>query len=94
MESDEGKRNGRDVIGRIAFPLMLAVCGPSALGEMPGGYMKKENSQRLFAEIMAEVEEKCYGCPFCYGTECLDLSCQVNDEAMTAIMSLDKKENY
>lgn len=55
---------------------------------------KKERRQRLFSEIMAEVEDKCQGCPFCDGTECLDLSCPVNDEAMTAILSLDKKENY
>lgn len=61
--------------------------------------MEKERSMAkkkaaLFMEIMGEIIDRCYGCPFSDGFNCHDRACSVNDDAMTAIMSLDDPANW
>lgn len=54
----------------------------------------QEKRAALFLEIMDEIQEKCYGCPFSNGYDCGRPACTVNDEAKTAILSLDDPANW
>jgi hypothetical protein len=54
----------------------------------------QERKAALFLEIMDEIQEHCYDCPFSNGYDCSEQHCHVNDDALTAILSLDDPANF
>jgi hypothetical protein len=55
----------------------------------------QSKKEKLFAEILHEAGERCWGCFECDENNCcLSPDCAVNDDMKTAILSLDKKENW
>jgi hypothetical protein len=67
------------------------------LSEKRKGLKMKGKKEKLFAEIAAELESRCDCCMFAPGDTmaCRSwLHCNVPDDWETAIMSLDKVENW
>ena len=55
----------------------------------------QQKKEKLFNEIMDEANERCYDCFECDENHvCLNLRCDLHDKVQTAILSLDKKENW
>ena len=55
--------------------------------------MTLQKKEKLFIEVRAQLWNRCYLCGWMEPGFC-DLPCEVSDEWGTAILSLDKKENW
>ena len=53
----------------------------------------QEKKAKLLDEILAELGDRCYFCKD-YGETCHNPACPVNDDAKTAILSLDDPANW